>query len=182
MTEHPATSATLSLEEERDFDRFVTVRGGRLWRAAWLLTGDAHKAEDLVQTALAKSFARYPALGDDESFEAYVRTVIYRTYVSWWRRRWNGEVPTGDDRIEPGGGAGQTGGADRVDLARALAELPKMQRAVLVLRFFEDRSVAETAAMLGIAEGTVKTHTSRGCAALRGSTHLSEEAHHVRHP
>lgn len=181
MTEHPAASATLSLEEERDFDRFVTARGGRLWRAAWLLTGDRHKAEDLVQTALAKSFARYPALGDDESFEAYVRTVIYRTYVSWWRRCWNGEVPT-DAPGESVGGSGATGGADRVDLARALAQLPKMQRAVLVLRFFEDRSVAETAALLGIAEGTVKTHTSRGCATLRGSTHLAEEAPHVRHP
>ncbi|MFT3888726.1 MAG: SigE family RNA polymerase sigma factor [Arachnia sp.] len=178
MTEHPAPSATLSLEEERDFDRFVTARGGRLWRAAWLLTGDAHKAEDLVQTALAKSFSRYPALGDDESFEAYVRTVIYRTYVSWWRRRWNGEVPTAE-QLEPGAdGSGQLAGARRVDLARALAGLPRMQRAVLVLRFFEDRSVAETAALLGISEGSVKTHSSRGCAALRGSVHLAEEAHH----
>ena len=176
MTEHPAASATLSLEEERDFDRFVTVRGGRLWRAAWLLTGDRHKAEDLVQTALARSYPRYVSLGDDESFEAYVRTAIYRTYVSWWRRRWNGEVPT-ETPVEPGGGLRQADGAERVDLVRALAELPKMQRAVLVLRFFEDRSVAETAALLGIAEGTVKTHTSRGCATLRGSNHVRE--HHV---
>ena len=64
----------------------------------------------------------------------------------------------------------------RIDLARALSELPKMQRAVLVLRFYEDRAVAEVAGLLGISEGSVKTHSSRGCANLRRSTHLTEEA------
>lgn len=158
--------------QARDFDRFVTSRAARLWRAAWFLTGDTHKAEDLVQTALANAYGRYEALGDDESFEAYVRTTMYRSYIKWWRRRWNGEVPTLD---VPEGATDRSLTPARVDLARALAELPKMQRAVVVLRFYEDRSVAEVAELLGISEGSVKTHSSRGCANLRRSTHLTEE-------
>lgn len=158
---------------EREFDRFVDARAGRLWKAAWFLTGDAHKAEDLVQVALTQSYRHYERLRDDESFEAYVRTTMYRAYLKWWRRRWNGEVPTSE---VPEQGADRAPADARVDLARALAELPRMQRAVLVLRFYEDRPVAEVAALLGIAEGTVKTHSSRGCANLRRSTHLIGDA------
>lgn len=171
MTDTIAAEST-EVAQQRDFDGFVTARGGVLYRAAWFLTGDAHTAEDLVQTALAKSFGSYPSVADDEAFEAYVRTTMYRTYVSWWRRRWNGEVPTGSVPEQP---AAEAGGGARVDLARALQTLPKRQRAVLVLRYFEDRSVAETAALLGISEGSVKTHASRGCATLRSSSHLSQE-------
>lgn len=171
MTDSPTTEVAPVEETGRGFDHFVTSRGGRLWRAAWYLTGDRHKAEDLVQTALTKAYGRYRTLDDDEQFEAYVRTTMYRTYLRWWRRRWNGEVPSADvpDRaIDP------TLTPSRLDLARALAELPRMQRAVLVLRFYEDRSVAEVADLLGVTVGSVKTHTSRGCATLRRSTHLTE--------
>ncbi|MDF1487535.1 SigE family RNA polymerase sigma factor [Tessaracoccus caeni] len=155
------------------FDRFVAHRSGRLWRAAWLLTGDRHKAEDLVQTALSKTYGRYESMADDEAYEAYLRVTLYRTYVSWWRRRWNSELPTAEPPDEL---ADDISSSISLDVTRALAELPKMQRAVLVLRFFEDRSVADVAEALGITEGTVKTHTSRGCARLRGSLHLVEEA------
>lgn len=158
--------------EARDFDAFVVQRSGRLWRAAWLLTGDRQRAEDLVQTALTKCYSKYAALSDDDAFEAYLRTTMYRTYVSWWRRRWNGEQPA--EQL-PEGSLDAAFETTQVDLARALGELPKMQRAVLVLRFFDDRSVADVAQLLGISEGTVKTHSSRGCAALRGSLHLAEE-------
>ena len=168
----PAPDRALALDDGRDFDRFVAARAGRLYRAAWFLTSDPHKAEDLVQTALAKAFGRYPTLPDDEAFEAYVRTTLYRTYVSWWRRRWNAEVPTAEPPECPSAG---TDASTRLDLTRALDTLPKMQRAVLVLRYFEDRSVTETADLLGVSESTVKTHASRGCAALRGSHHLSQE-------
>lgn len=164
-------SQNLSVEA-RDFDLFVRARTTRLYRAAWFLAGDAHKAEDLVQTALIKAYPHYVQVTDDEEFEAYVRTTMYRTYVSWWRRRWNGEIPTGQ---VPDGAVDGGPGALRVDLARALADLPRMQRAVLVLRFYEDRPVAEVASLLGISEGTVKTHSSRGCASLRNSIHLTEE-------
>lgn len=153
------------------FDAFVRRTRDDLWRAAWLLTGDHHRADDLVQTALGRTYGRYESIGNDHKFEAYVRTTMYRTYASWWRRKWNGEVPDqgADERS-----------ADPVadvnlDLIRALNALPRMQRAVLVLRFFEDRSVAEVAELLGIAEGTVKAHTSQGCAALRRSPHLADD-------
>lgn len=155
------------------FDAFVRNRRPDLWRAAWLLTGDRHKADDLVQTALGRTYGRYALLANDHKFEAYVRTTMYRTYVSWWRRRWNAETPS-DDLPEAGYDDGDQ--AVSLDVARALAGLPRMQRAVMVLRFLEDRTVADVAELLGIAEGTVKAHTSQGRAALRASLHLTEEA------
>lgn len=168
MSEAPPTVD----EAARGFDAFVRARRPSLWRAAWLLTGDRHKADDLVQAALGRTYGRYEALADDHTFEAYVRTTIYRTYVSWWRRRWNAELPT--ETLPEQATAGQAD-AEAIDVARALSALPKMQRAVMVLRFLEDRTVAEVAELLGIAEGTVKAHTFQGRAALRASLHLTEE-------
>lgn len=167
-------SETLPAAEEAaaGFDAFVRARRPALWRAAWLLTGDRHKADDLVQTALGRTYGRYLLIADDHKFEAYVRTAMYRTYVSWWRRRWNAELPSGEVPERP---IDDVDRATSVDVARALAALPKMQRAVLVLRFLEDRPVREIAELLGIAEGTVKAHTYQGRAALRASLHLSEE-------
>ena len=78
-----------------DFGSFVAARGNALWRSAWLLTGDHQLAEDLVQTALAKSWRAWSRVGPD-SFEAYVRRVLFTTYISWWRRKWRGERPTAD--------------------------------------------------------------------------------------
>jgi len=86
--------ATGAARDAAGFDEFVASRGDALWRSAWLLTGDAHLAEDLVQTALGKSFTAYDRVSRDGSFEAYVRRVLFTTYVAWWRRRWNGERPT----------------------------------------------------------------------------------------
>ena len=159
------------VNEAVGFEQFVAERGRGLLRAAWLLTGDHHHAEDLVQTALAKTWGRYASMANDHKFEAYVRTTIYRTYVSWWRRRsWRAERPLGDVPERQG-----DSGVDalRLDLLRALAALPRMQRAVLTLRFFDDMPTAEVARILGIPEGTVKSHSHRGCAALRGSVHLA---------
>lgn len=150
------------------FEQFVTERGKVLWRAAFLLTGDYHKAQDLVQAALTKVYSRYS--GNDDAFERYVRTTMYHTYISWWRRRWNAEVPA----EAPPEDVGQEPDASlQIDVLRALAALPKMQRAVLVLRYYEDRPVSEVAALLGISQGTVKSHTHRGCEALRSSAHLA---------
>ncbi|RMB62042.1 SigE family RNA polymerase sigma factor [Tessaracoccus antarcticus] len=159
------------VDEAVGFEQFVAERGRGLLRAAWLLTGDHHHAEDLVQTALAKTWGRYAAMSNDHKFEAYVRTTIYRTYVSWWRRMsWRSERPHDDvPDTEAAGGAD----ALRVDLLRALDGLPRMQRAVLTLRFVDDMPTAEVAHVLGIPEGTVKSHSHRGCAALRGSVHLA---------
>lgn len=162
------------IEAAAGFDEFVEDRGGALWWAAWLLTGDAHHAEDLVQTALTKTYGRYVSFENDRHFESYVRTTIYRTFVSWWRRRaWKSEVPT--ENQPESGASGEAGDPElRQDLLRALATLPRMQRAVLVLRFFEDKPTKEVAEMLGIPVGTVTSHSSRGLKALRLSHHLND--------
>jgi RNA polymerase sigma-70 factor (sigma-E family) len=155
-----------------DFDAFVAARGGALWRSAWLLTGDQHKAEDLVQTALGKAWPHWQRLSRDGSFEAYVRRVLFTTYVAWWRRRWNSELPTAAvPERDTDDGSGRV--AQQRDLVRALAELPRGQRAVVVLRYFEDLTEAETAVLLQCSVGTVKSQTSRALASLRASRHLA---------
>lgn len=152
-------------------ETFIAQRGGDLLRAAWALTGDSHHAEDLLQTALAKSLGAYDKLANDHKFEAYLRTTMYRTYISWWRRlSWRSEFPSDtvdDDTPTPDGTAEL-----RLDLLRALVTLPRMQRAVVTMRYVEDRPIAEVAEALGISEGAVKKYAHRGCAALRESAHL----------
>lgn len=160
------------------FDDYVRSRGRSLWRAAFLLTGDAHLAEDLVQTALSRTFRRYDGMANDATFDSFVRTTMYRTFCSWWRRAWRGETPTGslpDDESDTS--ASQVS----LDVLRALRDLPPRQRSILVLRYFEDRTIADVARMLGITDGTVKSASHKGCAALRTSVHLiDQEAHHER--
>ena len=127
-----------------------------------------------MQTALTKTYPKFGGFDDSGSFEAYVRITIYRTFVSWWRKRsWRSEIPTEirPDVVHESGGDP----ALRTDLVRALATLPRKQRACLVLRYFEDRSTREVAELLGMAEGTVTSHVSRGLAALRASSFLSDE-------
>ena len=158
------------------FEGFVAERGRHLWCAAWLLVADDHHAEDLVQIALTKTYGRYNALGDDRKFEAYVRTTIYRTFVSLWRlKSWRAESPRSE---VPDGVTDESTPDVRIDVLRALETLPRMQRAVLILRFFEDRSTQQVAQTLGIAEGTVKRYVHRGCAALRTSSLLLEAGDH----
>lgn len=159
--------------DSRGIEGFLTDRGSGLLRAAWLLTGDGHLAEDLLQTALAKTLGKYDALANDHKFEAYLRTTIYRTFVSWWRRKnWRSETAT--DRV-PEQVDNDVATALRLDVLRALDTLPRMQRAVLSLRYLEDRPIAEVATILGIGEGTVKKYAHRGCATLQGSVHLADE-------
>jgi RNA polymerase sigma-70 factor (sigma-E family) len=155
------------------FEEFVASRGRDLWRTAWLLTGDSHKAEDLVQATLAKCWSRWPSIVRDGSAEAYVRRAMVNTYTDWWRRRWNGERPT---EVLPEAVARFDGSADaRRDTLVALAGLPRGQRAVIVLRFYEDLTEAQTAEVLGISVGTVKSQTSRALSALRSSPILQEQ-------
>jgi RNA polymerase sigma-70 factor (sigma-E family) len=158
------------VSEPDGFTSYVAARGRALWRAAWLLTGDAALAEDLVQTALAKAWPHYDRVARDGSFEAYVRRAMVTTYASWWGRRWRGELPTAE--------LPDDAGSERVpdpDLVRALGELSPRQRAVVVLRYFEDLSEPETAAALGCSVGTVKTHHARALHHLRGSSLLADE-------
>ncbi len=168
-------SAPLPSTEVVSFEEFVAARGRALWRSAWLLTGDAQRAEDLLQTALMKCWRRWPSIHNGQAVEAYVRRALVSTYTDWWRRKWTGEVPTEflpesistdePDLTE-----------DRRNLVQALALLPRGQRAILVLRYFDDLTEAQTAEALGITVGTVKSQSARAMATLRTSPLLQEEA------
>ncbi|MET8064416.1 SigE family RNA polymerase sigma factor [Micromonospora sp. NPDC005686] len=151
---------------EEEFCEFVAARSGALLRTAYLLAGDWATAEDLLQTALTKTYLAWKRLGGIDAIEPYARRVMVNTSTSWWRRRWHGERPTevlperaGVDEIEQQ--------LDRDALWRHLQALPARQRAVLVLRFYEDMSEAQTAALLEISPGTVKSQTSRALNTLR---------------
>lgn len=148
------------MEQGPEFEPWVAARQHALLRTAWLLTGEVAAAQDLVQTALLRRWPRWSRVRRMEQPEAYVRRVMTTTYVSWRRRRWNSEVPSS---VLPNGPAAASAGAaeDRPALLRALQRLPRGQRAVVVLRFAEDLSEAQTAAALGVSVGTVKSQTSR---------------------
>ena len=151
---------------EEDFREFVEHRSKALLRTAYLLAGDWATAEDLLQIALTKTFLAWKRLGHIEAVEPYARRVLVNTATSWWRRRWHGERPT---EVLP-----ETAAADHLDeslerdaMWRHVRALPNRQRAVLVLRYYEDQSEAETARLLGVSVGTVKSQTSRALATLR---------------
>lgn len=154
---------------EVTFAEFVAGRSQALLRSAYLLTGDTGQAEDLLQTALAKTWRHWRRINRDGGGEAYVRRVLYTTYATWWRRRWRSELPTGEPPERAGTDDAYAGVDQRTTLLRALAKLPRGQRAVVVLRFFEDRTEAETAEVLGCTIGTVKSQTARALARLRSS-------------
>jgi RNA polymerase sigma-70 factor (sigma-E family) len=147
---------------QESFEEYVAARGPRLYATAVLLTQDRGLAEDLVQTSLLKAWRQWSRI---DSPDAYLRRTLVHTYTSWWRRRWNGELPTADPP-ERYVDSGADGAGDRTDLRAALARLPRRQRAVVVLRFYEDLSVAEVARELGCSEGTVKSQTSKALARL----------------
>jgi RNA polymerase sigma-70 factor (sigma-E family) len=151
-----------------DFRQFVAARSAALLRTAYLLVGDWASAEDVLQTALTKTYLAWRRLGEIEAVEAYARRVLVTTATSWWRRRWHGERPTDvmPDRASP----------DHIDehierqaLWRHVRSLPARQRAVLVLRFYEDLTEVETARILGVTVGTVKSQCARALAGLRVS-------------
>ena len=148
--------------DRSSFEEWARARQQHLVRSAYLLTGDFQRAEDLVQEALVRAAMRWDVLHEGNP-DAWVRTVVYREHVSWWRRRRREllvdavpEVASYDVASLPEG-----------DLVAALAGLTWSQRAVVLLRFAEDLSVAETAEVLGVSGGTVKRQTSVALARLR---------------
>ena len=151
---------------EPAFRDFVMARSAALQRTAYLLTGDWALAEDLVQTTLMKTYLAWRKLGEITAVEPYARTVMMNTATSWWRRRWRGEYATAVLPERPVADGTETV-AERERVWRLILTLPIRQRAVLVLRFYEDLSEAETARLLDISPGTVKSHTARALAALR---------------
>lgn len=153
-------------DRDAAFTEFVLARQTHLRRVAYAVCGDWTQAEDLLQTAFAKLYAAWPRLHRDGREEAYVRQIIVRANIDEHRRPWRRERPGLDDH-DPAAPEG-VGVEERSALIDALQLLPEMQRKVVVLRHWLGLSVAETATELTIAEGTVKSHSSRGLEALRG--------------
>ncbi len=146
---------------ERSFDEFVSARGRALARTAYLLTGDHHLAEDLLQTALMQTARHWERIHG--SPEAYARRILYHQNISWWRRkRWQ-ESPLFDhDAPAPAADTDL-----RMTLEDALRRLTVRQRTILVLRYFEDLTEVQTAAELGISVGAVKSMTRQALGRLR---------------
>ena len=151
---------------DTEFEAFVRARSASLLRVGFLLTGDQHLAEDLVQSALARTHQAWGRLAEVGNAEAYTRKVMYHLQVSWWRRRRVAEASVAD-LPEALGPDPTSGTALRLTVEQALSRLTPRQRAVIVLRFFEDLSEAQTAAVLGCSLGTVKSQTARSLARLR---------------
>jgi RNA polymerase sigma-70 factor (sigma-E family) len=148
------------------FDGYVIERSATLLRLAFLLVGDVHLAEDLVQTSLVKVMGRWNEVAARGDPHPYVRKVLLNTALGWRRRRWRAEQPS--DRLPDRGTPDRTAVVDsRERLRRALLSLPARQRAAVVLRHYEDMSEAQVAFELGCSVGTVKSQTARGLERLR---------------
>lgn len=159
-----------------EFARYFDERAHSLRATAYLLCGDWHQAEDITQAALLKLYLAWPRLARHDALDAYARKIVLRTFLSEHRRVWRKrEKLTGELPEVPA----ETAGTEQEMLIRhALSGIAPKQRAVLVLRYFEDLSVEETAAALGCSTGNVKSQSARGLANLRNrlGPHFSEVA------
>ncbi|MEU0041140.1 MULTISPECIES: SigE family RNA polymerase sigma factor [unclassified Streptomyces] len=151
-------------EAPADYLEFAVARSGPLFRTACLLTGDWHLAEDLVQETLAKMYRSWRRISRAESPVAYADTVLVRTFLSQRRRRSSTERPS--DRLPDAAGPGQDAEL-RIALLDGLARMTAKDRAVLVLRYWEDRSVEETSQVLHLSPGAVRVRTMRALQRLR---------------
>jgi RNA polymerase sigma-70 factor (sigma-E family) len=151
------------------FEQYVSIGSGRLLRFAYVLCGDRHLAEDLVQEVLTRAHRRWSHI-EAEQPDAYLRSALVRAHLSW-RRRLASTEKVFADPPEPGGSPPDftEGFAAREELWTLLADLPRTQRAVLVLRFYEDLDDRRIAEVLGCAPVTVRVHASRALGRLRGS-------------
>jgi RNA polymerase sigma-70 factor (sigma-E family) len=155
----------MDAEERQDFGAFVAARSPALFRTALALTGHRQQAEDLLQTALAKSVRHWHRIRHGQP-EAYVRTAMYRQYANWWRRVWRHEQPAAEVLDIPL--ADRTAAVDlSLALAAALDRLAPRYRAVLVLRYLEDLPTEKIAEVLGCTPGTVRSQTARALGRLR---------------
>ncbi|MGI5512341.1 SigE family RNA polymerase sigma factor [Streptomyces sp. CA-106131] len=150
---------------EREFREFAEARQAQLRRSAYLLCGDWHQAQDLTQTALMKLYAAWGRVSRDGNVDAYARTILARTFIDEQRKGGWREEPVSEPPDAP-----STVSATpelRLMMQEALTELPPRYRAVLVLRFWEDWTVEQTAHALRVTPGTVKSQSARGLTRLR---------------
>jgi len=148
-------------------EEFVAARGDALLRFALMLSGDAHRAEDLVQSALARAYPRWQRIADMDAPEAYLKRIVVNEHLRWRARRASRELPVAAPGRDPVGIDTAGVHAERDAAWALLRTLPRRQRAVLVLRYYEDLPDADIASLLGCRESTVRSQAARGLAALR---------------
>jgi RNA polymerase sigma-70 factor (sigma-E family) len=153
--------------EEAAYRDYVLVRMDVLRRTAYLLCHNWHTADDLVSTTLAKLYDKWRRAQQADNVDAYVRAMLVNVWLDERRRPWRREVST--DQVPDVAGVAAPSPGEHAELMPLLRALPKKRRAVLVLRFYLDHSVEETAEMLGISTGTVKSQTARGLETLRAA-------------
>ncbi len=151
-----------------DFESWLVAREHALQRTALLLTGDPHSAQDLVQNALTKLYLAWDRIEQRDRVDAYARRILVNEHRSSWRRPWRRHEVTTDDLPDARAESSEPAG-DRDAVWAFVATLPPRQRAVIVLRYYEDLTEAETADLLGITRGTVKSQAHRALAALRAT-------------
>lgn len=153
--------------DDAEFDEFVLAAWPSLFRASYLLMGDFHLAEDVLQSALAKVYAAWPRVSAVEHPRSYTRTVLTNEAMAWWRRKSSTETTLADWPEAP-----VMGHEESVVQAsmvwQALCRLPPRQRAVIVLRYYEELSEVEIARTLGISTGSVKSHAHHAIRAMSG--------------
>ncbi|MGH3680722.1 MAG: SigE family RNA polymerase sigma factor [Natronosporangium sp.] len=156
----------MRVDAEQDFVEYLSARLPRLHRTAYLLCGDAHLAEDLVQSTALALYRKWRTVASADNRDAYVHRVLVNQFLGERRRHWS-RVLLSDRPPEPSPRPPGDGAEERDAVRAALARLGARQRAVLVLRFFCDLTVADTAVTLRCSEGTVKSQTARGLATMR---------------
>jgi RNA polymerase sigma-70 factor (sigma-E family) len=162
-------------DDDVAFRDYVLARGTTLLRIAIMLTGNRADAEDLVQAALANTYLAWDKINDRAALDAYVRRAMINTQISWWRRRKLEEFPT--DELPDQAVADPARDSDLAEVVRrALDRLPQRMRAAVMLRYFEDMTEPEIAALLGVSLGTVKSTVSRAVARLRIDAELGEDS------
>lgn len=162
-----------------EFDDFVSDQGPPLLRLAFLLCGDAHRAEDLTQIAFTDAFRHWKKVSAADSPEAYLRRMLVNAHHDWYRRRSSGEIPVETSSQDASASWRDDPGelvASRDGLRSALATLPTRARTILVLRYYLDLGDTEIATTLGISASTVRATAARGLARLRALNTLSTEA------
>ncbi len=160
------------------FEEFAATRMPGVLRFAAVLTGDRATAEDLAQEVLIRAYARWDRIGCLDRPELYVRKMMLNEFLNW-RRRSSRQIPAGGMASEPASIAPDHAAEynEREALLAELGKLPRRQRAVLVLRYYEDRGDSEIADLLGCSPGTVRSHASRALAALRVEMSPRRRAH-----
>ncbi|MFD7153703.1 SigE family RNA polymerase sigma factor [Kribbella sp. NPDC059898] len=157
------------MDRDQEYVEFVAAAGGALRRTAFLVCGDWHRADDVVQESLVKLYRSWTKIDRHGNPLAYARRIVVNTALDSGRRSWRREVPTADlptDQVRLGGDHAAEQAA-RDELLTALGTLAPRQRACVVLRYYEDLSVEQTAAILGCSAGTVRSQSARGLETLR---------------